>query len=170
MQKNLLVTYKNINLILLHRRKDEKGENPQRLIIAVSDSLCKRKPALERNMFDFFFSRSRLDELPIKRLMCINWFCACAVLRLYDNTCMELQGEKINMLRYATALYIWIYMCIFLCLFNNVYKLKVYKFRHYKANRCTVMILCARFVKTDNGSCRSTVRLKIRHILNNMTV
>ena len=56
----------------MHRRKDEKGENPQRLIKAVSDSVCKRKPALERNMFDFFFSRSRLDELRIKRLMCIN--------------------------------------------------------------------------------------------------
>ena len=83
---------------------------------------------------------------------------------------MELQGEKIYMLRYATALYILIYMCIFLCLFNNVYKLKVYKFRHYKTNRCTVMILCARFVKTDNGSCGSTVTLKVRHILNNMTV
>lgn len=56
MQKNLRVTvYKNINLILLHRRKDKKGENPQRLIIAVSDSVCKRKPAFERNMFDFFF-------------------------------------------------------------------------------------------------------------------
>ena len=72
MQKNLLVTYKNITLIIMHRRKDEKGENPQRLIKAVSDSVCKRKPALERNMFDFFFSRSRLDELRIKRLMCIN--------------------------------------------------------------------------------------------------
>lgn len=76
------------------------------------------------------------------------------------------------MLRYATALYLMMYMCIFLCLLNNVYKLTVYKFRHYKTNRCTVMILCARFVKTDNGSCRSTVRvrLKIRHILNIMTV
>ena len=72
--------------------------------------------------------------------------------------------------RYATALYLMIYMCIFLCLFNNVYKLRVYKFRHYKANRCTVMILCTRFVKTDNGSCRSTVTLKIRHILNDMPV
>lgn len=64
---------------------------------------------------------------------------------------MELQGEKIYMLRYATALYILTYMCIFLCLFNNVYKLKVYKFRHYKTNRCTVMILARGLLKQITG-------------------
>ena len=168
MQKNLLVTYKNITLILLHRRKDKKGENPQRLIIAVSDSVCKSKPALGRKIFDFFLLVSRFDKFRIKRLMSINWFCACAVLRLFDNTCMDLLEEKRCCGMLLPDIY-W-YICIFLCLFNNVYKLRVYKFRHYKTNRCTVMISCARFVKTDNGSCRSTVRLKIRHILNNMTV
>lgn len=50
MQKNLLVTYKNITFILLHRGKDEKGENPQSLMIAVSDSVCKSKPAPARNI------------------------------------------------------------------------------------------------------------------------
>lgn len=72
MQKNLLVTYKNITLILLHRRKDKKGENPQRLIIAVSDSVCKSKPALGRKIFDFFLLVSRFDKFRIKRLMSIN--------------------------------------------------------------------------------------------------
>lgn len=90
-------------------------------------------------MFDFFFSRSRLDELRIKRLMCTRKY---------------LHGVARRENIYAAVCYCLIYIDIYvyiLCLFNNVYKLKVYKFRHYKTNRCTVMILARGLLKQITG-------------------